>query len=211
MLKKPRSLPVRIALWGLPALLILFIGCFFYLRSWLGAYLQSEAFRQWLGGMTSKQLDARCEYEPFHFSGLTINADGFKAQGTAKAAFSTLELDKIRTAINLSGLWNKALEIDDVTIGRFQISLGHTGAPPVPESEIGVKPAREKTPTASGNSWISPRVDLRKLVVHETDVIWGERTPQEGLGDRHRDYRNTGWQCVEYPAPRGQGFAKRRT
>ena len=165
---------------GCPRCWYCFIGGFFWLRSWLGSYLQSEAFRLWLGSMTSKQLDARCEYEPFHFSGLTVNADGFKAQGTQKAAFSTLELDKIRTVINLGGLWNKALEVDDVTVDHLQISLGHTGAPPVPESEIGVEPVQEKAPSSSAYTWLSPRLDLRKLVIKDTNVLWGENTPQAG-------------------------------
>jgi hypothetical protein len=178
--KTPSSLLGRIALWGLPVLLILFIGGFLYLRSWLNNYLQSDDFRQLLGRITSKQLNARCEYEPFHFSGLTINAEAFKAQGTQKAAFSTLELDKIRTTINLSGLWNKALQIDEVSIDRLQVSVGHTGAPPVPESEIGVEPTQEKTPASSKTSWLSPKLDLRKVIVHDTNVLWGEKTTQAG-------------------------------
>ena len=176
---QPRSLIGRIVFWGMLAFVVLLAGGFLWVRAWLGSYLESEAFRQWLGGMTSRQLQAKCEYEPFHFSGLTVRADGFKAQGTEKAAFSTLELEKIRTGLNLQGLWNKTLQIDDVTIDRFQISLGHTGAPPVPESEIGAIPEKQNS-TSSSPSWLSPKLDLRQVVVKEATLLWGEKTPQEG-------------------------------
>ena len=180
-LKKPRPLFIRIILWGLPALLILFIGGFFYLRSWLGSYLQSEPFRQWLGRLTSRQLDARCEYEPFHFSGLTVNAEAFKALGAQKALFSKLELDKIRTGINLSGLWRRTLEVDEVDVEHFQISLGHTASPPVPEGDIGTDPDPAKTPPTQSNFvWLKPILDLRRVIVHQADVLWGENTPQTG-------------------------------
>ncbi|HWB61078.1 MAG TPA: hypothetical protein VG733_16475 [Chthoniobacteraceae bacterium] len=177
--KQPKSLIGRIFFWGVPSVFLILVVGFLWMRAWLGSYLESEAFREWLAHLTSKQLQARCEYEPFHFAGLSVKADALKAQGTDKAAFSTLELDKLSTAINLSGLWSKSLEIDNVAIDRIRISLGHTGAPPVPESEIGTEPTVQKT-AESHPSWFSPTLDLRRVVVNETDVIWGENTPQEG-------------------------------
>jgi hypothetical protein len=164
-------------------LLVLLIGTLFYVRSWLNTYLQSEEFRQLLGRVTSKQLSARCEYAPFHYSATKIHAEAFKAKGTAKAAFSELELDNIRIAINLGALLNKALEIDDVTIDHLQVSLGHTGAPPVPESEIGAveeQPAKQQPAAISKPGWLSPKLDLRKVVVNDTNVLWGEKTTQAG-------------------------------
>lgn len=177
--KQPRSLPGRILFWGALSAFVVLIAGFFILRSWLGSYLESEAFRLWLAKLTSKQLNARCEYAPFHFAGLSVHAEAFKAQGTEKAAFSTLEIEKIKTAVNLAGLWSKSLEIDDVTIDRFQISLGHTGAPPVPASEIGIEPEQQKV-ASSNPTWFSPKLDLRKVVVNELSVMWGEKTPQQG-------------------------------
>jgi len=178
--KQPRSLLGRIFFWGVPAFFLLVIIGFFYTRAWLNAYLASDDFRKLLGRVTSKQLNAKCEYEPFHFSGLTIDADAFKAQGTQKAAFSTLELDNVHTALILGALWHKALEVDEVDVKRFQISLGHTGAPPVPESEIGVDAEPPKSSSSSSFAWLTPKLDLRKVVVHETDVLWGEKTTQAG-------------------------------
>src|ERR1700744_2753745 len=118
-IKARRKSLVRIALWALPILLVVFIASFIYLRIWLNGYLQSDSFRLLLGRMTSKQLSAKCEYQPFHFSGLQIHNESFKAQGTARAAFSDLQLDNISVAINLHGLWNKAVEVDDVTVDKL--------------------------------------------------------------------------------------------
>ncbi len=177
---KPRSLLVRIILWGFLAFLVLLIGGIIYLRSWLNAYLQSDDFRKLLGRVTSKQLNARCEYEPFHYSRLAVSTDSFKAQGTQKAAFSTLELDKIRLSVTLNSLLHKSLQVDEVSIQRVQVSLVHTGAPPVPESEIGVEPVQEKAPTSTSYAWLTPKLDLRKVIVHDTNVLWGEKTTQAG-------------------------------
>jgi len=78
-------------------------------------------------------------------------------------------------------LLNKALEIDDVSVDHFRISLGHTGAPPVPESEIGtVQTTATTPPTPSQHGWLNPKLDLRQVEVHETDVLWGENTTQAG-------------------------------
>ena len=180
--KKPRPLFVRIAMWALASLLVVFIAAFFYVRSSLNTYLNGPAFRQLLAHLTSQQLNARCDYEPFHFSATTIDADAFRAQGTEKAAFSQLELDKIHTTINLGALWSRVLQINEVNIARLQISLGHTGAPPVPEGEIGVVPDQTPKPSSGPSrfAWLSPKLDLRKVIVQDTNVIWGENTPQVG-------------------------------
>ena len=179
--KKPRPLFIRIAIWVLPSLLIIFIAVLLYVRVALNSYLNSPAFRELLGHLTSQQLNARCEYEPFHYSAMAINADAFHAQGTAKAAFSQLDLDKIHVSITLGALWNRVLQIDEVNVARLQVSLGHTGAPPVPESEIGVTPEAPKPSTGPSRfAWLSPKLDLKKVVVEDTNLIWGENTPQVG-------------------------------
>ena len=161
---------------------VVLIAAIIHLRSWLNGYLESDAFRKKLGEMTSKHLKARCEYAPFHFSWMSISTDSFKAQGAAQAAFSNLEVEKFHTALNLNALWDRRLEIDEVSVGRLFVSLGHTGAEPVPESEIGVEPEKEeKTPSKPGvASSYAPKLDLRKVIVKDTNLLWGEKTAQDG-------------------------------
>ena len=183
--KKSRPLFLRIILWSLGVLVVVLIAGGIYVRSWLNGYLESDAFRKLIGDATSKQLKARCEYAPFHFSLMRISTDSFKAQGTAQAAFSTLELDKFHTLLNPGALWDRRLEIDEVSIDRLLVSLGHTGAPSVPESELGLdKPVSAKEekaqPTNSAAARYAPKLDLRKVVVKDTNLLWGENTAQAG-------------------------------
>ena len=181
--KKSPSLAARFVIWGVPLLFIVLIAGFLAGRAWLNAYLESPAFRKLIGGLTSSQLKARGEYMPFHFSGAGIYSDAFKAGGTAEAFFSTLSADQIRAEINLHGLWNHAWELDEIDIQRVEISLGHTAsATPVEAPDLQAAPAAEQAPASPAMhfDWLPQRVDLRKLIIRETDLTWGENTPVQG-------------------------------
>lgn len=170
----------RIAIWALPVFFVLMLAGFLGLRTWFNAWLESADFRDLIGGITSKQLKARGEYLPFHFSGATIYSDGFKARGTAKAAFSELGADQIRAEINLRGLWDHAWEIDEINIQRVQAALGHTAAPAVAEDQSGIAPEQPAPPSGPRFDWLPKRLDLRRIVIHETDLTWGKNTPWNG-------------------------------
>ncbi len=179
--KKSLSLPARIALWSLPVLFVALVGGFLFLRMWINAYLESTPFRRLIGDLTSKQFKASGEYMPFHFAGTAIYSDAFKARGTDKAFFSNMDADQIRAEINLRGLWDHVWLIDGIDIQRVQISLGHTaaGAPAV-DDRVEVAPENNAVPVESRFDWLPKRVDLRKVLIHEANLKWGERTPQEG-------------------------------
>lgn len=180
--KKSPSLLARICLWALPCLFVLLVAGYLGLRAWLNAYLESAAFRDMIAGITARQLKARNgEYMPFRFSGAAIYSEGFKAEGTAQAGFSDLGADQIRADVNLSGLWNHVWEIDQIGVQRVQVSLGHTGGPaPAAQEEPAVAPAQPAKPSTGGFDWLPKKVDLRKIVIQETDLKWGENTAQYG-------------------------------
>ena len=103
--------------------------------------------------------------------------------GTEKAFFSTLTADQIRAEINLHGLWNHAWELDEIDIQRVEISLGHTASAGLPALRTWrLLPCRNKSPQppAMHFDWLPKRVDLRKVVIRETDLNWGENTPHPG-------------------------------
>jgi len=178
--KKSFSLPVRIALWSLPVLFVLLVGGFLFLRMWFNAYLESPPFRRMIGDLTSRQFKASGEYMPFHFTGTAIYSDAFKAHGTDKAFFSEMDADQIRAEINLRGLWDHAWEIDGIDVQRVQISLGHTAGPPAMNDKVEVVPEQSGAPSKLPFDWLPKRVDLRKVVIRETNLKWGEKTLQQG-------------------------------
>ena len=178
--KRKRPLLTRAALWSLPVLAVLFIAGFIAVRLWFYAYLRSDAFRHLIGGLTSNQIKAQGEYLPFSFSDSAIYSDGYKARGGAKAPFSDLRAEQIRANINLGGLWHHAWEIDDINIQRLLLSLGHTGgAEPVPQP--GLAPQESTAPPSMPRfKWLPDHVDLRKVVIQDTTLRWGEATERPG-------------------------------
>ncbi|MGB8355559.1 MAG: hypothetical protein WCD79_16795, partial [Chthoniobacteraceae bacterium] len=181
--RKSPSLAVRLAIWGLPLLFILLVAGFLVGRAWFNAYLESPAFRKLIGDLTSSQLKARGEYTPFHFSGAGIYSDAFKAGGTPQAFFSSLSADQIRAEINLGGLWNHAWELDEIDIQRVEVSLGHTAsAPSADVTDLQTESTAQQPPASPAMhfDWLPKRVDLRKVVIREADLKWGENTPTQG-------------------------------
>jgi hypothetical protein len=177
--KKSRPLLGRVALWSLPLLFVLLVAAVLVGRAWINAYLQGSAFRELVGGLASKRLKASSEFQPFHLSGTTIYSDAFRAEGSAKAAFSQLDADQIRAEINLRGLWQRAWEVDEISLQRLRVSLGHPFGAPVAELPDDFSP-EQKPPAAPRSGWLPNRVDLRRVVIRETDLKWGEGTAQSG-------------------------------
>ena len=183
--KKPRSLFSRIAPWALLALVVIFVGGFIAFRIWFFGYLKSDAFRTLIGGLTSKQIKANGEYLPFSFNDSAIYSDGFKAGGGDAAWFNTLRADQLRAQINLGGLWRHAWQIDEITIQRLQVVAGHGGMGGSQTSTTDTTLPDEDVVTANSSpspwaQWLPNRVDLRKVIIHDTDLKWGENTPGAG-------------------------------
>jgi hypothetical protein len=179
--KKSPPLAVRLLLWMLPLIFIALIAGFLIFHVWFNAYLESPAFRQLIGVLTSTQMKAAGEYQPFHFSGTAIYSDAFKARGSAKTFFSELEANQIRAEINLGGLWKKAWEIDEINVQRLEAVLGHTdtagASAQEPEAAGGAPKPAEANPLFN---WLPKKVDLRKIVIHDTNLKWGENSSQPG-------------------------------
>jgi hypothetical protein len=177
--KKSRSLLGRVVMWALPLLFVLLVAAVLAGRAWFNAYLQGSAFRELVGGLAGKQMKATAEFLPFHLSGTSIYSDAFKAQGSAKAAFSQLDADQIRAELNLRGLWQRAWEVDEISLQRLRLSLGHSAGAPVAQLPDDFS-AEQKPAVTPRSGWLPNRVDLRKIIIRETDLKWGEGTPQTG-------------------------------
>ena len=178
--KKKSPFRTRLLIWTLPALAVLLVVGFIAFRIWFNAYLKSDAFRALIGGITASQLKANGEFQPFSFADSAIYSDGFKAHGTAQAAFSDLTADQIRARINLGGLWRHAWEIDEISLQRLQVSMGHTtGAEPAAHPEQ-IPQESYAMPSLPSFKWLPDHVDLRKVIIQQAGVTWGANTPQAG-------------------------------
>ncbi|HWB58625.1 MAG TPA: hypothetical protein VG733_04000 [Chthoniobacteraceae bacterium] len=179
--KRKGSLFSRILPWAFLALAVIFVGGFIGLRMWFYSYLRSPAFHDLIGGLTSKQIKADGGYESFSFSDGAIYSNGYEARGNAGAAFTNLNADQLRAQINLGGIWQHAWQIDEIDIQRLDVALGH----PAGGGNLPLAPAvaDEDTHTAPPSPWagfLPNRVDLRKVLIHETNLKWGDGTPQLG-------------------------------
>src|SRR5450432_4770414 len=164
----------RIALWLTGGFFVLTIAGYLAVRLWFDAYLHSEGFRRLIANKTSSALKAEGDFEPFQFTGVTVYSDAFQARG-AGAFFSALRADQIRAEFNLSGIWRHVWQIDEIDVQRMDVKVAgeevqmQNNLAPRAET-MGALPAAP----ASSSGWLPNRVEMRRAVVHETDLKWSD-------------------------------------
>jgi hypothetical protein len=159
----------RIFAFALIAVLLLAAAAFFGFSFWLNAYLHGDAFRALVSQKTSAFLHAEGEYMPFHWNGLSVYSDGYRA----RSLFGALQADQLRAEFNPHGVFHRAWQINDLEIQRLQLTFGRVTAatnvaspsPPPASSESFAEPRRR-------SSWIPDRLELQRTRIQETDLNW---------------------------------------
>ena len=159
----------RLALWALPALLVLAFLGYFAVKAAAYSYLRSDGFRKFVAQKAGATLRAECEIAPLQFTGANVFTEGFKAQGGKDAPFASLGLDQMRAEISLRRFFEKVWQVEQVEVQRVTLSL--TGpradlpdAPPVGAGTV---------PTASpSGGWLPNRVEIASATVHDTNLAW---------------------------------------
>jgi hypothetical protein len=75
-----------------------------------------------------------------------------------------LRADQIRAEFYLRGVFRRVWQVDNVELQRLQITLG--GAPS--------KEHAASAPAPKTSRWLPNKLDLRKIVIHQTNLDWGE-------------------------------------
>ena len=184
---KPPRRWLRILSWGAPALVVLAIIGLFVARAAIASYLRSEGFREFLARRIGTSLHAQAAVAPLSFTGMNLYAEGLRAQGFERAAFSDLQIDGVRAELSLRRFSERVWQVDSVTAQRLQLTLGgpRSTAPDV------LSPVAAAAPPSRGGTggWLPNRVEIAQATVRDTDLRWAgggvtamgvQMEPQEG-------------------------------
>ena len=167
----------RILLFVFIGLFLIFTGGVLALYVWINSYLRSGEFHKLVSDKTVSFLKAEGAYQPFHWNGFSIYSDGFGARGKPGTAFTELQANQIRAEFNPRGLLDRSWRIDQLTIQHLRIVFGQVPAPVgLQDSQSAIGNRQSAIPKSS---WIPDKLDLRKIVVEETDLGWGTQKKDE--------------------------------
>ena len=171
----PKRSSKQIWVFSLVGILLVFVGGFLALSLWFNSYLQSDNFRKLLNQKTSILMKAEGEYMPFHWNGSSVYSDGFSASGQRGALLFELRADQIRAEFNLRGLFKHAWQVDEIHIQRFQATFDQNTALSNTLETSTVTALSNPTTPQKQSSWLPDKVDLHKVEIQETDLIWKQQ------------------------------------
>lgn len=155
---------------------VLLVAAYFVGRAWVENYLRSDAFRRFVSQKTAETLHAEGEFEPLHFTGLSVYSDGFKARGSEKAAFSSLALDQVRAELSLRRLRERVWQIDHIDVQRLEVGINGSRIT-LPEPDVLAAPTPSR---GSGSGWLPNRVEIATADFRTVDASWGQQPAQAG-------------------------------
>ncbi len=133
--------------------------------SLLRHYVHSDSFRKFLASKVSQATAVDGEFSPFRWQGLTLDTDGFHAQGSSLV--SSIQADGLHTEVSFRGVRRGVWEIRNASAQRLEISIDPSKRPankpaaPAPE----VKTQEPKKP-----SWFPNKAELQSLDVADFTV-----------------------------------------
>ncbi len=135
----------------------------------IDAYLRSNRFRTFLAHKAGETMRSEVEIEPVQFNGSSIYSDAFRARGALDAAFSALDLDRVRIDVSARRFFQHVWDIDHVDIERVRLALDGPRLPAAASSD----PSKPLPPEADHGSTLLPnRVEVHAGSVKEADVSW---------------------------------------
>jgi hypothetical protein len=168
MPRLPRFAWKRIALWSIPAVLVLACLGAIVAKSALDAYLRSERFRAFLAAKAGGTLRAEAEVTPLHFDGAGLYTDSFAAHGTTAAKFSQLQLDGLRAEISWGHVLQHAWRVEQLDIQRLRADLNGPRLVAPEEPKI----AHERVADANRSGWLPDRVEIGTATIRDTQLAW---------------------------------------
>lgn len=154
----------RAALAGAGLLVVGAFGGYIGLRS----YLHSEAFRSFLSAQVGKSIEAKSEFAPFHWNGLSVSTDRFTASDGP--VMRNAEARGLRTEISLNkvsqGLWL----IPEAYVQQIEVELDVRGKEPVKDAPPPKEVVEQVVQTKPKRGWLPTEVELSKLNVARSKV-----------------------------------------
>jgi hypothetical protein len=160
----------RLFIFGSLLVLVIIFGGWFGLRF----FIQSDAFRDWLGRRVGRSLHVEARFEPLTWEGWTFRSAGFFATGTGKRKLRSLHMRNVTAHIDWKQLLKGQLVVDLITADEADAVVGKNQAP-VPKSQPHAKELAIKLP-----KFLHPELKVEQLRVTATDIHWTTNQGQTG-------------------------------
>lgn len=144
-------------------------------------YLHGDGFRQLLSEKASKALNTKGEFSAFRWDGLALESANFSATGDG--AVRSLEMDGLRSEIDLGGLKKGVWQITGSKINRLNATLDFNNQKPeqeIPTNTIVEAPAtpQAKREKSTSRQWLPRHVNFDQLEIADAtiDARFGENS-----------------------------------
>jgi hypothetical protein len=166
----------RLFIFGSLLVLVIIFGGWFGLRF----FIQSDAFRDWLGRRVGRSLHVEARFEPLTWEGWTFRSAGFFATGTGKRKLRSVHMRNVTANIDWKQLLKGQLVIDLITADEADVVVGKNQVP-VAKSQPRAKELAIKLP-----KFLHPELKVEQLRVTATDIHW---TTNQGQTGQYRGFK----------------------
>jgi hypothetical protein len=166
----------RLFIFGSLLVLVIIFGGWFGLRF----FIQSDAFRDWLGRRVGRSLHVEARFEPLTWEGWTFRSAGFFATGTGKRKLRSVHMRNVTANIDWKQLLKGQFVIDLISADEADVVVGKNQAP-VPKSQPRAKELGIKLP-----KFLHPELKVEQLRVTATDIHW---TTNQGQTGQYRGFK----------------------
>ena len=166
----------RLFIFGSLLVLVIIFGGWFGLRF----FIQSDAFRDWLGRRVGRSLHVEARFEPLTWEGWTFRSAGFFATGTGKRKLRSVHMRNVTANIDWKQLLKGQLVIDLITADEADVVVGKNQVP-VAKSQPRAKEFAIKLP-----KFLHPELKVEQLRVTATDIHW---TTNQGQAGQYRGFK----------------------
>jgi len=160
----------RLFIFGSLLVLVIIFGGWFGLRF----FIQSDAFREWLGRRVGRSLHADAKFEPLTWEGWTFRSAGFSATATGKRKLRSLHMRNLTVHIDWKQLLSGQLLVDLITADEADGVVGKNRAP-IPKPEPHPKEFATKLP-----KFLHPEVKVEQIRVTTTAIHWTTHQGETG-------------------------------
>jgi hypothetical protein len=91
---------------------------------WIGRYLRSETFREFIGAKTGEVLGAKVSYGPLMWMGSSVFVDSIKITGLQGSGVEKLYADQVRAGVNWRAAINGVWRVDRVEVLSCEAIFG---------------------------------------------------------------------------------------
>ncbi|HYY30196.1 MAG TPA: hypothetical protein VE860_19795 [Chthoniobacterales bacterium] len=160
----------RLFIFGSLFVLVIIFGGWFGLRF----FIQSDAFREWLGRRVGRSLHAEVKFEPLTWEGWTFRSASFSAIGTGKRKLRSLHMRNLTAHIDWKQLLKGQLLVDLITADEADAAFGKNRAP-IPKPGPHPKEFAIKLP-----KFFHTEVKVEQVRVTSADIHWTTNRGENG-------------------------------